>query len=111
MTRPKTAMEAWQAAKDAEERVFAEEMARTDNGVLASAFGEKAAASVLDAWASERERALREALQKHAARFDFCASMIEAGFSASGTQRMEHFMKAKAFANEARHLLAGERGE
>ena len=109
MTRPKTAMEAWQAANLAHDA----EMSATKPAPRGQRrnIADQAAASVLDAWASERERALREALQKHAARFDFCASMIEAGFSASGTQRMEHFMKAKAFANEARHLLAGERGE
>jgi hypothetical protein len=62
-----------------------------------------------------REAELREALNKAAARFDHCASMIEEGFNISGTLRAERRMKAQAYAQEARAALArakpAEQGE
>lgn len=59
MTQPKTAMEAFQAAYDA--------------GFVAQgyAYDDQAAASVIEAWASERERELRDMLEKCRAQFQF----------------------------------------
>ena len=108
MTQPKTAMEAFQAAKDAEERVFAEEMARTDNGVLAGAFGEKAAAAVLEAWKDEQVRELQTERD----------DLHEALGWVIGADPGEKYVAAMKHAREvwnridaaARTLLAGERG-
>ena len=69
----------------------------------------KAAATAL----TEAEAKLamaREGLSKAASRFNHCIHMIEQGFNASGTLRLERAMKASQYEIEARACLV-ELGE
>ena len=52
----------------------------------------------------------REGLSKAAARFNHCVHMIDQGFNASGTLRLERAMKASHYEIETRACLA-ELGE
>ncbi|MBC2668776.1 hypothetical protein ACFOON_15080 [Novosphingobium piscinae] len=115
MTHPTTAMEAWQAA------------AFAYGGLSIDGEGADAAAAVLEAWASERERELREALaerdnylaQMGGCGDGHCIIVKPVGMHTNGGCRcathaftMGKFAFANnRFADRARTLLAEERGE
>jgi len=62
------------------------------------------AADRIEALTAENER-LRDALERDAVRFEYCAQMIGQGFAICGTLRAEHRIKAEHYALETRAAL------